>query len=104
MHYAEQFNVDAVLCGHIHSASVRQIGRITYYNCGDWVESCTALVERYDGTIEIVKYAAFPASAATNARMKVCDPQGAMAFRPLRSHRHHGVVRRELRFRTLSGL
>src|SRR6266403_2923135 len=67
VHYAEKFSVDAVLCGHIHSASVRQIGRITYYNCGDWVESCTALVERYDGTIEIVKYPAFQACLGANA-------------------------------------
>ena len=79
VHYAEQFNVDAVLCGHIHSASVRQIGRITYYNCGDWVESCTALVERYDGTIEIVKYHAFPASSGTSLKMEARDPLNAMA-------------------------
>jgi UDP-2,3-diacylglucosamine pyrophosphatase LpxH len=59
--YAQKFAVDAVLCGHIHSASIRQIGSITYYNCGDWVESCTALVEQHDGTLELVSYPAFPA-------------------------------------------
>jgi UDP-2,3-diacylglucosamine pyrophosphatase LpxH len=61
VHYAKKFSVDAVLCGHIHSASIRQIGSITYYNCGDWVESCTALVEQHDGTLELVSYPAFPA-------------------------------------------
>src|SRR5438132_4894951 len=61
--YAEKFSVDAVLCGHIHSAAIHQFGRVTYYNCGDWVESCTALVERHDGTIELVKYPAFPAKS-----------------------------------------
>lgn len=58
--YAEKFNVDAVLCGHIHSVSIHQIGGVTYYNCGDWVESCTALVEQHDGTIELVSYPPFP--------------------------------------------
>jgi len=53
-HYAERSRVDAVLCGHIHSAAIREFGNVTYYNCGDWVESCTALVEDYTGTISTV--------------------------------------------------
>jgi UDP-2,3-diacylglucosamine pyrophosphatase LpxH len=57
--YAAKFRVDDVLCGHIHSAAVRQFGRVTYYNCGDWVESCTALVEQYDGSLELVSYPPF---------------------------------------------
>ena len=52
--YAERYHVDGVLCGHIHSASIREFGRVTYYNCGDWVETCSALVEHLDGRIEIV--------------------------------------------------
>ena len=55
-HYAERYQVYAVLCGHIHSAAIRQIGKITYYNCGDWVESCSAMVEDYTGKISIVDY------------------------------------------------
>src|SRR6266436_10161376 len=47
--YAGRHGVDAVLCGHIHNAGIRQIGAVTYYNCGDWVESCSALVENLDG-------------------------------------------------------
>ena len=47
--YAKKFSVDAVLCGHIHSATIRQFDAVTYYNCGDWVESCSALIEREDG-------------------------------------------------------
>lgn len=54
--YAERHGVEAVLCGHIHSAGIRQIGAITYYNCGDWVESCSALVENFDGEIELVNF------------------------------------------------
>jgi UDP-2,3-diacylglucosamine pyrophosphatase LpxH len=59
VYYAEKYSVDAVLCGHIHNASIHQIGEITYYNCGDWVETCSALIERDDGTIELVRYEPF---------------------------------------------
>src|SRR5207302_1152419 len=38
-----------------------QIAGVTYYNCGDWVESCTAMVEQRDGRIELVSYPPFPA-------------------------------------------
>jgi len=55
-HYAERYQVDAVLCGHIHSAAIRQFGNVAYYNCGDWVESCSAMVEDYAGNISIVDY------------------------------------------------
>jgi UDP-2,3-diacylglucosamine pyrophosphatase LpxH len=47
---------DGVICGHIHHAEIKDIGGIKYYNDGDWVESCTALVENFDGTIEIIKW------------------------------------------------
>ena len=60
VHYAERFQVDAVLCGHIHNAAIHQLTGATYYNCGDWVESCTAMVEQHDGAIELVSYPAFP--------------------------------------------
>jgi UDP-2,3-diacylglucosamine pyrophosphatase LpxH len=58
--YATRHVVDAVLCGHIHSAAIRQIGSVTYYNCGDWVESCSALIEDNSGAIEMVRYEPFP--------------------------------------------
>jgi UDP-2,3-diacylglucosamine pyrophosphatase LpxH len=49
--------VDGVVCGHIHCAEIRQFGTITYYNDGDWVESCTALTEARDGTLTILDWA-----------------------------------------------
>ena len=49
--------VDGVVCGHIHTAEVRRIGGIDYYNDGDWVEGCTALVEHFDGRMEILHWA-----------------------------------------------
>jgi len=54
---AAERHVEGVVCGHIHSAEIRQFGDITYYNDGDWVESCTALVEHDDGRIEIIDWA-----------------------------------------------
>lgn len=56
-HAARERNVDGVVCGHIHSAEIRQIGDITYYNDGDWVESCTALVEDHSGAMSIIDWA-----------------------------------------------
>jgi UDP-2,3-diacylglucosamine pyrophosphatase LpxH len=67
-HYAERYRVDAVLCGHIHSAAIREFGRVSYYNCGDWVESCTALVEGDDGMIGLVNYHPFSASMCAVAQ------------------------------------
>ncbi len=57
-HAAREKGVDGVVCGHIHCAEIRQIGDITYYNDGDWVESCTALVEARDGTMTLVDWVA----------------------------------------------
>lgn len=47
---------DGVVCGHIHHAEIRNIHGVTYYNCGDWVESCTALTEDFSGQINIVRW------------------------------------------------
>jgi UDP-2,3-diacylglucosamine pyrophosphatase LpxH len=72
--YAARFHVDAVLCGHIHNAAIHQFGGVTYYNCGDWVESCTALVEQHDGTIELLSYPPFPVSS----RATIVIPEAAL--------------------------
>jgi UDP-2,3-diacylglucosamine pyrophosphatase LpxH len=53
---ARRRGVQGVICGHIHHAEIRQIDGVTYINDGDWVESCTAVVERHDGTFEIVRW------------------------------------------------
>lgn len=53
---AQRRQVDGVVCGHIHKAEIRQIGNVLYCNDGDWVESCTALVEDYAGKLQIVTW------------------------------------------------
>ncbi len=52
--YAYKKNMDGVVCGHIHHASDKIIGDIHYYNDGDWVENCSALVEHFDGKLELI--------------------------------------------------
>jgi len=53
---ARRRGVDGVICGHIHHAEMRDIGGITYCNDGDWVESCTALVEHENGELEVIPW------------------------------------------------
>ncbi|MGE0736090.1 MAG: UDP-2,3-diacylglucosamine diphosphatase [Alphaproteobacteria bacterium] len=59
---ANRRGVDGVVCGHIHHAEIRAIEGVTYCNDGDWVESCTALVEEFDGTLRILYWVADPAA------------------------------------------
>ncbi|MBN8849092.1 MULTISPECIES: UDP-2,3-diacylglucosamine diphosphatase [unclassified Sphingomonas] len=56
-HAAGSRGVDGVVCGHIHTAEIREIAGIRYYNDGDWVEGCTALVEHFDGRMEVLHWA-----------------------------------------------
>jgi UDP-2,3-diacylglucosamine pyrophosphatase LpxH len=56
-HAAGSRGVDGVVCGHIHTAEMRSIGGVAYYNDGDWVEGCTALVEHDDGRMELLHWA-----------------------------------------------
>lgn len=53
---AKARDVDGMICGHIHHAEIRDIAGVTYCNCGDWVESCTALVEHHDGSMELLRW------------------------------------------------
>ena len=56
VHYAQRDHVDGVVCGHIHTPVIRMIGDTAYYNSGDWVESLSALVENFDGKIELLTH------------------------------------------------
>ncbi len=53
---AKRHQADGVVCGHIHHAEIKPYGSILYCNDGDWVESCTALVEWFDGRLEIINW------------------------------------------------
>ena len=53
---AAERGVDGVVCGHIHTAEIRDFAGVAYYNDGDWVEGCTALVEHMDGRMEVLHW------------------------------------------------
>nr|WP_295659070.1 UDP-2,3-diacylglucosamine diphosphatase [Polymorphobacter sp.] len=72
-HAAAERGVDGVVCGHIHSAEIRQFGGVTYYNDGDWVESCTTLVEHADGRMEIIDWA--KRTAARRVEAEASEPE-----------------------------
>jgi UDP-2,3-diacylglucosamine pyrophosphatase LpxH len=72
-HEAKHRGFDGVVCGHIHHAEMRMVNGVLYINDGDWVESCTALVEHHDGRLELLDWAAinnlsFMAPRATRLR------------------------------------
>ena len=54
--YCKKKGFDGVICGHIHKAEIKEIDGVVYMNDGDWVESCTALVEHHDGRWEIITW------------------------------------------------
>lgn len=55
-HYVKERGVEGVICGHIHAAAIKELNGIRYLNCGDWVDSCTAIVEHLDGSMELVEW------------------------------------------------
>ena len=57
---ARERGLDGVVCGHIHSAVIREADGISYINCGDWVDSCTAILEHTDGRMELLEWGAAP--------------------------------------------
>lgn len=54
---AKRHGAHGIICGHIHHAAIRDMRGLRYINCGDWVESCTAVCERDDGEFDIVTWA-----------------------------------------------
>ncbi|KAB1075198.1 UDP-2,3-diacylglucosamine diphosphatase [Methylobacterium planeticum] len=80
---ARRVGADGVICGHIHHAANREIEGLRYLNTGDWVESCTAVVEHYDGTMEVLHYPSIlrarEAGRAEVARLAEPAPAGRRA-------------------------
>ena len=74
---ARRRGVDGVVCGHIHKADLRQIDGVLYANDGDWVESCTALVEHPDGRLEILEWAKLRSWSMIERRAPQFQPEPA---------------------------
>ncbi len=77
---ARRRGVDGVICGHIHHAEMREIDGILYVNDGDWVESCTAVVEHHDGTLEVVEWAKARGWSMLEREVRGAAPSGVPAF------------------------
>lgn len=72
--HARARGLDGVVCGHIHWASIKEVDGLTYVNCGDWVDSCTAILEHCDGRLELVSWGSpFSASMGRAAALSVPD-------------------------------
>lgn len=56
VHFASDAAAGGIICGHIHTAAIRKVGDLDYYNTGDWVESLTALVEETDGRMKLLQF------------------------------------------------
>lgn len=56
VNHAKTLNCNVVLSGHIHQATMKKIDKMCYMNTGDFVESCTAIIEDYDGDFKLLKY------------------------------------------------
>ncbi|NTS77314.1 UDP-2,3-diacylglucosamine diphosphatase [Catenovulum sp. SM1970] len=53
---ARKKGYDGVICGHIHHANIREDAGILYCNDGDWIESCSFMIEKHDGSLEIMHW------------------------------------------------
>jgi len=77
IHAARERGLDGVICGHIHCATIKEMDGLAYINCGDWVDSCTAVVEHSNGRMELL-HAWHPAALALAAN----DAQAKAAVMP----------------------
>jgi UDP-2,3-diacylglucosamine pyrophosphatase LpxH len=74
---AARHGVDGVICGHIHHAALRDQNGLRYVNAGDWVESCTGIVEHYDGRLELIRWTEVrPERASERRRLSRPDQIG----------------------------
>lgn len=56
LHHVRELGLDGAICGHIHWPQIKHADGLTYMNCGDWVDSCTAIVEHLDGRMELIQW------------------------------------------------
>jgi UDP-2,3-diacylglucosamine pyrophosphatase LpxH len=54
IHHVRERGLDGAICGHIHWPMIKEIDGMQYINCGDWVDSCSAIVEHLDGRMELI--------------------------------------------------
>lgn len=82
-----------VICGHIHHAEIRHIGKASYMNSGDWVEGCRCIAEKDDGSWEIIDWAAKRRELGLRYLPRITDVNPFVMFRPV-TERQIGLIRR----------
>jgi UDP-2,3-diacylglucosamine pyrophosphatase LpxH len=90
---ARRRGVNGVICGHIHHASDRAFGGIHYLNCGDWVESCTAIVETYDGELRLVAWGNRSLNGRAGAAPEAVAPM-LLPTHPIQAAHAHAALRK----------
>lgn len=75
--HARSRDFDGVICGHIHWAGIKEVDGVQYVNCGDWVDSCTAIVEHLDGRLEVIHWHVAPGSVPATAAALAHSPEEA---------------------------
>ncbi len=88
---ARSIGAQGVICGHIHQPAVKECDGVAYMNCGDWIEHCTALVERWDGRFELVTWTAGPDREREEDRLDGIE--GSEAAPPACAFTHAGRCR-----------
>jgi UDP-2,3-diacylglucosamine pyrophosphatase LpxH len=73
---ARQKGCAGFICGHIHTPADKEIDGLRYLNSGDWVESNTAIVENFDGRMEVIDYDQFCARLLQKAASKATNGNG----------------------------
>lgn len=76
-HECRRRGFDGVICGHIHHAEIRDVRGVTYHNCGDWVESCTALVEDRQGNVRILRWSEETTGISPTVQQDISLPHAA---------------------------
>ena len=76
---ARRQQVDGVICGHIHRAEITEIDGIMYCNDGDWVESCTTLVEDFNGRLSLLRWTESQAVLVGDRAIPLLDSPAAPA-------------------------
>jgi UDP-2,3-diacylglucosamine pyrophosphatase LpxH len=80
IHEAAESGLDGVICGHIHHAVIHLTEQgISYSNCGDWVESCTALAEDHSGAFSILRWTEQSAQLLEESTLENCPDNGRLA-------------------------
>ena len=64
-------DLDGVICGHIHHAEIKEINGFLYVNTGDFVESCTAIVEHFNGSLELIRWVKVESTAVESVEQAV---------------------------------